>query len=234
MGCDHDDALGRRPCARAELWRGRWIRRRAAVAAALAAMATATEVRAASPPAHADDAADDGAAMSAGTGAFVGARLAGDVGPGPLPAVGLTVAGGLVWERLRLEIDGTWWFERDVPLADQPTKGGTFSFVSGALAGCGVALQAPVEVGACGALEVGRIQAHAYGVVMPGEASTVWVAGRAAVNAAFSLTDAVWLRADAGVAVPVFRTAWMLRNAGTVDASPQVATRIALGPEIRF
>ncbi|MEJ7732637.1 MAG: hypothetical protein WKG00_25970 [Polyangiaceae bacterium] len=151
-----------------------------------------------------------------------------------VPAVGVTVAGGLVWERLRLEIEGTWWFERDVDLEDEPAKGGTISFVSGALAGCGVTLQTPVELGACGALEVGRIQADGYGVLSPGEASTVWVAGRATVNAAFALTDEVWLRADAGVAVPGVRTRWVLRNAGTVGTSSAVAGRIALGPEIRF
>jgi hypothetical protein len=201
------------------------------------APATAPPPRAEPAPAVATperDAMDDDPPPVAGGGGFVGARVGGDIGSVLVPALGLTVAGGLVWQRLRLELEATWWLSRDVALEDAPRKGGTFTFVSGALAGCGVVLRAPVELGGCGALEIGRIQAEGYGVASRGEASTVLVAGRATVNAAWSLTDAVWLRADAGVAVPVERTAWVLRNAGKVGTSPAAAGRIAVGPEIRF
>ncbi|MEJ7732638.1 MAG: hypothetical protein WKG00_25975 [Polyangiaceae bacterium] len=202
--------------------------------AAAGAPPVARTAPAPNPSSRARDAANDDPATRAGSSGFVGARLGGDSGSMLVPAVGLTLAGGLAWERLRLELEGTWWFEREVALEGEPQKGGTFSFVSGALAGCGVALETPVELGACGALEVGRIQAEGHGVQFPEEASMVWVAGRATVNAAFPLTEAVWLRADAGVAVPVIRTAWALHDDGMVGTSPAVAGRIAAGPEIRF
>lgn len=198
-----------------------------------AAPPTATTTRTTAGPD--EGASPEDAAAPSSSDAFAGVRLAGDTGTMLAPTLGVEVAAGYRWERLRLEADATFWFDRGVDLAGNASKGGEFSFVSGALGACGLLLRGAVEVGACGALELGRVHAEGRGTVTESEATVLWVAGRATANAAISFTEAAWLRADAGVAVPAGdRTRWDLTNAGSVGTSPVAVARFAVGPEVRF
>jgi hypothetical protein len=153
--------------------------------------------------------------------------IAAQVGMLPHAMVGPVLEVGLRFDALRLAIRGTLvpWAEARVP--ERPSAGGTFLAGWAELRGCAAADLAPVELAACGALELGAVTARGFGVSRPGSGESVWVAFGLAGVAAIEVSAGVWLRLEIGGSVPFARPVFTLLEVGTVHRSAPVVGRLA-------
>lgn len=144
------------------------------------------------PPAPAENARDTSVTDASSSGAappaptlHVSARVLGDVGSLPAPAIGAGVGAALGWSLWRLELSGALWGERHASLesASIPGAGADLSLITGALGACALPRREnSIELALCASWEMGRVSGVGTGITSPRRASGLWLAPGAEVG----------------------------------------------------
>lgn len=179
-------------------------------------------------------------------GGIAGVRVG--MGALELPRPYLVIGGvvGLRVDAYRFELGVEGGPGSDAQLDADPSVGGSFSEVIGALGACRAILPWSMQgtpralqpfSSACLALEAGAIFASGTGVSAPVEATTPWVAPRAELRLAMRLVGPLGFEGLAGLAVPLLPRSFVLERDGAaveVHRSAPVALRLSLGPALWF
>jgi hypothetical protein len=91
-----------------------------------------------------------------------------------------------------------------------------------------------VEIGACGALLVGRIQASGRGFFEDREAAALWTAGGVGATLAVPLARHWAVRLSADLLIPFRGYALAIEGVGLAYESSPAAFALTFGPELRF
>ena len=179
------------------------------------------------------------AAAAPGPVPRVVARVLGDVGSLPSPALGLGLGAQLGWTRLRLELLGTLWTEQHTSLdvSGIPGAGADVMLVTGTLSACATPLGAdsdPVVVALCLGWEMGRLSGVGTGISAPREASGLWLAPGANVGLTWRPARTLGIGAQLGAATPLDRNTFYLERLGTVQQAASVVARAGLSVDIAF
>lgn len=154
----------------------------------------------------------------------------GAFGPAPAGAVGLAV--GLLWPRLRVELQGT-------VLPPRRMADVTAGLYAGAIHGCWRAGRGALEVPLCGGVEVGGMRGRAADP-LPGAVTRTqaWVAGILGPGLAWHVSSRVSVWASLQLVLAVYRPLFVQ---GDPDGNPRVllapsaaSGRLLLGVELRL
>jgi len=162
-------------------------------------------------------------------------NIVSDIGalPGVKPGVGLTAAATL--GRWRVEVAGTYWFQRREPLADDPDIGGDLSMWTGAVRGCyGVRGWL-----GCGGFEAGQVAGSGYGIQDPISNTSTWMAPTLSVARELKLSQwlSFFVSAEAALALrrPHFNVTVEVEDMDVVAEVHQpapVVGRVLVGAEV--
>jgi hypothetical protein len=154
---------------------------------------------------------------------------------GMLPGTAVGVGGGLGVRvsRLRVDVEGAFWFPQEAVIDGTPA-GADFSLWTGALSGCPMILREPIELGPCLGVELGRLVVESFGVDNFGETSFLWSAFVGDVQATWVFASPFALRAELGLAVPFRRPRWVLEPGGLLDRSGLLTARGQFGIELHL
>jgi hypothetical protein len=192
----------------------------------------------ASPPADVA-AAEPARGAEPGPTPRVVARLLGDVGSLPSPAIGLGLGARLGWPRLRLELLGALWSEQHVQLGPSaaPNAGADVSLVTGALSVCSTPLGADADAlvfGLCLEWEMGRLAGVGTGISSPRQANELWLAGGANAGLTWRPAPPLGIGAHIGAAAPLGRSTFYIERLGTVHRAASVVARVGLSIDVAF
>ena len=199
--------------------------------------------RAAAPPqvSHAADVvvAEPQSTAAASPTARVVARVLGDVGSLPSPALGLGLGAQLAWSRLQLELLGTMWAEQHAQLnvSGLPEAGADVALVSGTLSACSTPLgadRAPLVFALCLGWEMGRLSGEGTGISAPRQAHGLWLAAEASAGLTWRPAQTLGLGARLGAATPLGRGEFYLDRLGTVHQPASVVARAGLSVDVAF
>ncbi|MEJ7735375.1 MAG: hypothetical protein WKG00_40090 [Polyangiaceae bacterium] len=142
----------------------------------------------------------------------LGARLAGDVGIMPEPALGAVIAGGVALGRVRLELAGGWFPERDVALEQGTVAGAELSLFVVDATGCYRFRQAAPALDLCGGMELDHMRGTGLGVTEPRDDGAWWPS--ALGTGRVSVPVAAWMTLDAelGAALALGRPEFVLEG----------------------
>lgn len=162
--------------------------------------------------------------------AWVGADL------GSLPALApmFGAGAGVQVGAQRFELGAELWPERFGGVAGSATTGGEFSMLAGSLRTCRSLLSGKLELGPCGAVEVGRLHARGMGVDQPSQASKLWTALVLGGELRWVPVQVLAVTLRLGAAFPLLRPRFVLTGIGPVYRPAVVAGRAALGLDVRF
>ncbi len=154
---------------------------------------------------------------------------------GPLPNAALAVSGGVALLRgpFRFELEGRWAPRSDRPIDTRPGAGGRFDLLTGALGAQYLVVRGPFEVGPRLALEAGMLRGRAFGVEIPLDGRSLWIAGEAGASA-FYRAGPLAFRLDSSAIVPFIRPEFVIEGLGSVHRPSPVGARVSLGAEVRF
>lgn len=178
-------------------------------------------------------------AGGAGAVVRVVARVLGDVGSLPSPALGLGLGAQLVWSRLQLELFGTSWGEQHARLnvSGLPEAGADVALVTGTLSACSTPLgaaPAPLVLALCLGWEMGRLSGEGTGITAPRQANGLWLAPEANVGLTWRPAQALGLGARLGAATPLGRGEFYLDRLGTVHQAASVVARAGLSLDVEL
>jgi hypothetical protein len=154
------------------------------------------------------------------------------VGLGALPGAALGPGVGLALERgaMRLSLGAVWIPRARAELSDG--VGGELTAVDVLARGCWLPLRGVLELGLCGALDVGWVRAQGFGVDDPAEGEAQWVAPGLATLLVWTFAEPVALRVDAVMTVPLHRPSYRIEHRGEVHQAEPVSGRLTVGLEI--
>lgn len=168
--------------------------------------------------------------FSAGADVVVGSGALPDVAPG----FGVRFAAGAS-SPFSVELRASVFMSRSTASASDPTKGGSFDLMDGALAGCARARRdRRLSPGACAGASVVRLHGAGYGVTSPDDASAWWTAAFAEANLRVRITPRNALRAAAQAVFPLGRPDFALAGVGQVFEPDAIWLRGTLGWELHF
>lgn len=152
----------------------------------------------------------------------------------PGPAFGISGATGVVWTRARVELTGSHHFTRLAELSDRPGSGAAIRLWTLGARGCGVPSVRTFEFPLCVGMEAG-VQ-HAQGVGLPTVRTQrqPWIAAVGGAGVAWRFADRVAMWAEAGLSVPLVRTAFSIEEGRTLYRAPPAGARATLGLELRL
>jgi len=168
---------------------------------------------------------------------LVDIHAAGSYGILPSVDVGLGGGVGLVGQRWRVELRGTYGLRRDQrAMAAAPAGAyGQFGFTAATLAACFNLGREGPAFGLCADYELGVISARGVGVSESLPARTLWSALGAGAYAAIQLDHHLSLPLHVDVLVPLGRPEFVFKHEpGRVFQAPAVGARISLGVELHF
>lgn len=163
------------------------------------------------------------------------ARLLGDVGSLPGPALGVGVGAQLAWSRWLLELTGALWGERHARLdAATPDVGADLSLATGALAACSLPLdEHSVSIALCAGWEMGRVSGRGTGIASPRSASGLWLAPSIEAGVTWKPgASRLGLGARFGAAAPLGQRSFYLERLGTVHEVASLVARAGLSVEV--
>jgi hypothetical protein len=164
------------------------------------------------------------------------ARLLGDVGSLPGPALGVGVGAQLAWSRWVLELTGVLWGERHARLdaAATPDVGADFSLATGALAACALPFdENSVAIALCAGAEMGRVSGRGTGITSPRTASGLWLAPSIEAGLTWKPGGSrLGLGARLGAAAPLGQRSFYLERLGTVHEVASLVARGGLSLEV--
>ena len=166
------------------------------------------------------------------------ARVLGDVGSLPSPAVGVGLGAQLGWSRLQLELLGTLWGEQHTHLdvSGLPEAGADLRLITGTLSVCGTPLgdASPFVLALCLGWEMGQLSGEGTGISAPRQANGLWLAPGANVGFSWRPTRTLGLGAQVGAVVPLQRGEFYIDRLGTVHQPANVAGRAGLSIDVAF
>ncbi len=163
-------------------------------------------------------------------------RVGGGVGLGAVPGVtgALSLAGGLRWQRARLELEGSYW----IPRRSEPIDGASVRVQLGtaAVRGCGVLAREQLEAPLCGGLQVGGMRGDGEGAPGARSAQGLWLALEAGVGLSWWFQPRWALAGGFVAAVPLVSAEFDLDTEPPVQLfePSAVAGRLWLGIEFRL
>jgi len=163
-------------------------------------------------------------------------RVAGVADVGSLPAVGFGVeaVAALSTGRLRWELAVVHLFERRATLENR-SAGGDIDLTAGSLGVCHASVRAgDVDLGPCGAIEIGALDGRGFGVETPGEGGAWWIAPRVGAMASWHVSSALALGLDASIAIPISRPRFLLTNVGDVYTPSPITARLGASLGLSF
>ena len=163
-------------------------------------------------------------------------RLAGGVSLGPLPRVAgaPSLALGLSWRALRVELVGAYWLAADAVLDETPGVGARISLGWAAPRVCGVPSVSRVEFPLCGGIELGGMRGAAFGTSDARARTLAWVATQLGGGVSVELGRTVALWAGVDLVVPLTRPGFAIAGLGELHRSASVAFEACLGVEVHF
>lgn len=164
-------------------------------------------------------------------------RPAGVLEAGTLPGIGggVSLAGGLIWDAARLELQASYLFPREhTPYPDLPGVGARLSVAGGGIRGCYVPRARTLEFPICAGFEMGAMRGEGIGLGTPRVDNRLWSA--ATIGSTLAWAPKPWfallLRVDA--MVTVVRPGFEVTDVGLLYRAPPAAAKVELGPEFRF
>lgn len=157
-----------------------------------------------------------------------------DLGSLPALAPMFGAGAGVQVGAQRFELGAELWPERFGGVAGSATTGGEFSMLAGSLRTCRSLLSGKLELGPCGAVEVGRLHARGTGVDQPGQASKLWTALVLGGELRWSPVRVLAVTLRLGAAFPLLRPRFVLTGIGPVYRPAVVGGRAALGLDVRL
>jgi hypothetical protein len=130
----------------------------------------------------------------------LGASITGSAGALPRPDIGFSLGlgvGGTFWETA---LRGVYWLPQRAHVAADASRGGDFQWWTVSPEICGVPVNGTSRIGLCLGPEIGQMIGDGFGVDVRQQASTLWLAGVAAVEYHFRISRHQRLRADLGLA----------------------------------
>lgn len=155
-----------------------------------------------------------------------------DLGMLPALAVGMGGGIGMRYGRMRLDLEASFWLPQE-EVIEGTSAGGDFRLFTGGLSGCPLILRAPVELGPCVGLELGRMSVESFGTVNAGETALLWAAFLGDVQLTWVISLPVALRAEVGAVVPFRRPRWIVQE-GLLDRPGLAGVRGQLGIEVHL
>ncbi len=152
--------------------------------------------------------------------------------PGVTGAVGLAL--GLLWPRLRLELQGTVLAPRTARLSTGTIRAGLFA---GAVHACGRLGRGALEVPLCAGLELGAMRAEARGLPGSQAATAVWFAGVLGPGLAWHIGGRVSVWASLQLVLAPVRPVFTRGEGGAnpISDRPALASgRLLVGVELRL
>jgi hypothetical protein len=192
---------------------------------------------AAPPPLDATTSEPSNAALT-GPSPRVMARLLGDVGSLPAPALGLGLGAQLAWSRFQVELLGALWLEQHPRLDSStvPGAGADVSLVTGSLSACTLPLGnggGPLAFALCAGWEMGRLSGVGTGIAGPRRASGLWAAP--SIEAGLTWRPGgtrLGIGARIGAATPLGRSTFYVEQLGTVHQAASVVARGGLSLDV--
>jgi hypothetical protein len=136
---------------------------------------------------------------------------------------------------LSAELRGSIWMSRSTTSTSDPTSGGTFDLIDGAIAGCArAAFDETFSPGACAGVSLVRLHGVGYGVGYPGDAVAWWTAALGEVNVRARVSSRNAVRLAAQVVVPLGRPSFAIAGVGHVFEPAPIWLRGTLGWELHF
>jgi hypothetical protein len=166
----------------------------------------------------------------------VTARLLGDVGSLPAPALGVGVGAQLAWSRWLLELTGALWGEQHARLdaAPTPDAGADLSLITGALGACALPLDGgSLAIALCAGWEMGRVSGRGTGITSPRRANGLWLAPSIDAGLTWKpVGSRLGLGARLGAAAPLGQRSFYLERLGTVHEVASLVARAGLSVEV--
>jgi hypothetical protein len=177
---------------------------------------------------------DDGAAEPGGI--VWGARMIGGAGTGPTPGWAPTVGlvGSLRYERVRLELGGSYGPGIERSYALYPEVGASFAFFAGQARGCYAWVKAPLELPACVGAQLGMVQARGFGVDEAFTTQRAWAALDLVQALRWPATGPVSAWGELGGAAALLRPGFRMRNLERLYRPGKLIIRATLGLELSF
>jgi hypothetical protein len=145
-----------------------------------------------------------------------------------------SLAVGVMWPRVRVEIGATGMLGRRVELEVEARPRVDLHVWSLGAIGCGVPLTAPVELPVCAGLEAGEVLARPRGLDAARAGREPWVAATLGPRLAWVPHPAVALVLGVDLVVPLVRPAFDVEGYGRVARVGPAAGRAMLGIELRL
>jgi hypothetical protein len=166
----------------------------------------------------------------------VTARLLGDIGSLPAPAVGVALGAQLGWSRGLLELTGALWSERHARLdsATTPDAGADVSLATGTLSACALPLDASsMAVALCAGWEMGRVSGIGTGISSPRRANGLWLAPSVDAGLTWQPPGSrLGLGVRVGAAAPLGERSFFLERLGTVHEVASLVARAGLSVDV--
>ena len=157
-------------------------------------------------------------------------------GGGPLPDanLGATIRGSLLLRRWQFDVAYHHWLPSVAVADDAPAVGADIALYSAVVRACPRWDLGPVELGACGGLDVGLLRVEPVGLDRGRIARSVWTAVSAGGTFAWPFAREAALTVRAEAVVPFARPEFEIRFAGLVHSVAPAGGRGIVGIEVRF
>ena len=169
-----------------------------------------------------------------GPGGFLRLQGLAEYGALPGPTGGVDLAGGLLWRRIRLELQASYLAPRTVTTPQGRVRA---SLVAGAVLGCARLGRGALELPLCAGLELGAMPGVADGPDLHATSAGRWFAALLGVGAIWRVHPRIGLSAALQGLAAIHRPTFVLRDPGpeVVLFDPGVVSgRLVLGIELRF
>lgn len=169
-----------------------------------------------------------------GPDGFLRLHMLGEYGALPGPTGGVALAGGLLWPRIRLELQTTYLAPSSVA---RPLATVRASLFTGAILGCARLRGGPLELPLCAGLEVGGMPGRGDGPRVDASVLGRWFAAVLGFGVAWRMHPRVGLWAALQGVAAIHRPTFVLRDPGPEVGlfDPGVlSARLALGVELHF
>jgi hypothetical protein len=164
----------------------------------------------------------------------LGARLAGDVGIMPEPALGALIAGGVALGRVRLELAGGWFPGREVTLERATAAGGELSLIVVGATGCYRFRQAAPALDLCSGMELDHMRGSGLGVTERRDGGAWWASALGTGRVSMPVVEWMTLDAEMGAALGLGPPKFVLEGRGILHQPSLVSGRGGAGASFHF
>jgi hypothetical protein len=157
-----------------------------------------------------------------------------DFGSLPAPSPGVEIAALLSFGDNRVELRGAAWMSQETTLSFRPATGATFSLFVGGARYCRTFFRVVLELAGCAGLEAGALRGKGFGVMLPGAATSPWIAPGLGLLGLWSISSRFAISFGAEGLVPAARPSFTLGGLGEIYRPPAFTGRGLLGLQVTF